>query len=437
MSLIPSTLRADPQVITGRTMRELATPGRVTVGLAYVGPLAGMVSVGGVAQATLANAPGAVAVTRLQNRGGRIFGVPCRGVGAVQSAPPPTGFSVDLGARPNAAIGVYRTGTFTAPVTGTMTLTGGPDNYLTLNGAIVLSYGEGAPRQYYSQQVTAGQVFNWAAVNTGGFAGGHFTVTFSGGNAWTPDWRPAVAALQWIETGLPWWGTIEAGARAGRWVRRSVWDSGRLVRFEAGAGTERAVGVTESGVRVSAADFGSADFLAEDWLFDEAGEPEPVDVTDWVFSGSLTAVGQRVAFSVGAGGGSGGGGGGGTGQQCSLTVTGVVRQAIITGAINFQQWLIHGLPAVEGAMAGYHRNAVLDATADGVVRVGGMAACRNYYRALIEQNWQGGPLPGGGGTPDPEAAEPGSGTSPTAPASGDFVLVSKNGRQVWEPVKDV
>jgi hypothetical protein len=191
ITVIPGTPGTPAQTV----VRDL--PPSVTVGLAYVGELGGMVSVGGLSQATLANAPGAIAVTRLQNREGRIFGIPCRGVGA-----------------------------------------------------------------------------------TG------------------PDWRPAVAALEWVETGLPWWGTVEAGARAGRWVRRSVWASGRKVRFEAGAGTTRAVGVTESGARVTAADFGAEDFLAEDWLFDEAGEPEPVDVTDWVFSGSLTAVGQRVAFAV-------------------------------------------------------------------------------------------------------------------------------------------
>jgi hypothetical protein len=94
-----------------------------------------------------------------------------------------------------------------------------------------------------------------------------------------------VGRLGWLTMGLPWWRGAEASARAGRWVRRQAWTSEtRRIRFEAGAGTTRAVAVTEAGARVSTSDFSSAEFLADDWEI--LGDPAAVDITDVIFSGT-------------------------------------------------------------------------------------------------------------------------------------------------------
>lgn len=100
-------------------------------------------------------------------------------------------------------------------------------------------------------------------------------------------WPQAVEALAWLDGGYPWFGGAEASARAGTWVRRAAWESEtRQIRYERGAGTTRAVAVTDAGTRVTTADFTEAEFLADDWIIMGGGEPAAVDITDLVFSGS-------------------------------------------------------------------------------------------------------------------------------------------------------
>jgi hypothetical protein len=128
-----------------------------------------------------------------------------------------------------------------------------------------------------------------------------------------PSSPEAIAELRWILGGMPWWGGAWESALAGQWVRRAAWpDITQAVRYAAGAGTTRAVAVRESGNRVSTADFGAAEFLAEDWeLLDGNAEPSQVDVTDWVFavSGNTGVRGAAFAVVVQPGGGPGDGGG--------------------------------------------------------------------------------------------------------------------------------
>jgi hypothetical protein len=127
-----------------------------------------------------------------------------------------------------------------------------------------------------------------------------------------PNWQTAPAALAWASAGLPWWGLVEAAARAGTWVRRLAWtDASRAIRFESGAGSSRAVAVqAASGLagaeRVTTADFGVAEFLAQDWqMLGQVSEPVMVDVTDFAFSGPSGS----VLFTVGSRGSVDGGGG--------------------------------------------------------------------------------------------------------------------------------
>jgi len=180
MSLIPVELRANPVEVAGRTMRELALPGRVTVGLTGYGRIDG----GGISVVGQGRQMAAVGVTRLERRGDRIWGVPCRGRGPV-----PVGlsmsFSVHTGFMPNGPVGTYRSGSFAAPVSGKVNFMGDVDNYLQVDGVTALSYGSGADVRSYSKRVVAGQVIRWAAVNTGGFAGGSFTVWFDEDMVWS------------------------------------------------------------------------------------------------------------------------------------------------------------------------------------------------------------------------------------------------------------
>ncbi len=353
--LIPSALRDNPVVVTGRSILELALAGRITVGLAYAGLVAGFVSVGGISVAALPLASAAVAVTRLERRGSRVWGVLCRGTGPVGSPPPePQGSRTDRVALTGGTFATITVGSgqvrnpfgFAAQAV----FSGSVRGILNVTNAAGVSVGRTPTEAFQEVQAlrnlsftvtaAAGETFGWSYQ---GAAGQTFTVR------WEPpvqpaqivDWRPAVSALVWAQSGLPWWGPIASGAQAGRWVRRSVWESGRQVRFEAGGGTTRAVAVVESGERVTTVDFGAAEFLAEDWEFADGllQAPGPVDVTDLVFSGS-------------------------------------------SGAVAF---------AIEGSDIGA----------------------------------------------DPSAGEPGTGVLPTAPASGDFVLVSKSGQQAWEAVRDI
>lgn len=313
MSVIPEVLRREPKEATeGRSVRALAgVPGRVTVGLAGFGTL----SVAGVSVAGVAREPVAVAVTRLERRGDRMWGVPCRGVGPVQNLVR-TGYS--LGANKG---GVYE---FVNPFSadwiqvklwGDFDRSGGldmvpplpegtrqvspplPPNWpvprLISSRTVSLS---GYIHRDETWEVPRGTIFK----ARGGLYGVSFTLVFYPAEL-LYDWRPAVAGLAWAGagTGLPWWGSIEATARAGVWVRRVSWeDWARRVRYVAGAGTARAVAVDQSGAVLTPESFGGAEWLATDWQVVGTAEPMPVDVTDWVFAGPPDAVAWAVEGSA-------------------------------------------------------------------------------------------------------------------------------------------
>lgn len=330
MSLIPADLRKNPQTEVVRSVRELAViSGRVTVGLAGFGSLA----VSGLAVAGLARQPVALAVTRLERRGERIWGVPCRGVGAVQ---PEIATHYPLTAIAGGSV------QFTNPIPaewarvsvwGSADASGGGtwgpalppgsrrvlvprfrEDGRRIAAAIVIEPPLPAdwpvPRRISSNTRSGG---NYLIVDevwevprgavyslTGGLYGVSMSLSFQviGG---LYDWRPAVDSLSWAGTGVgaPWWGSIAATARDGSWVRRNAWDDwGRRIRYVPGAGTTRAVAVDQDGAVLTPDGFGAQEFLATDWTIVGAGEPAPMDVTDWVFSGPAAA----VPFVVHAGG---------------------------------------------------------------------------------------------------------------------------------------
>jgi len=117
-----------------------------------------------------------------------------------------------------------------------------------------------------------------------------------------------------VERGLPWWGPIEMSVRAGLAVRRSGWlaagQASRSVVGSAGAGTARAVAVTQTGSVVTPSDFGASDFTATDWQMATgvmsdtiaSGRPVMMDVTDWMFVGGTMA--WVSGYSLVSGGGS-------------------------------------------------------------------------------------------------------------------------------------
>lgn len=309
MSVIPAELRADPQVASGRTVRELALAGRVTVGLAGFGVVTG----GGLAVAGVASQPVALAVTRLERRGDRVWGVPCRGVVAVQ-AEIRTGYTVGAGAGSMARlVNPFALDTVRVRVSGSQDASGGwqwwPDaeSERTPWKKPVWSV---PPKRIANNSRSGGNYYIvdevWEVPRGALFAlsGGLYGVTMTlifdvpGG---VYNWRRAVAALAWAASGAgaPWWGSIAATARAGSWVRRVSWeDWARRVRYVAGAGTARAVAVDQSGAVLTPESFGAAEYLATDWQVVGTAEPMPVDVTDWVFSGPPDAVAWAVEGSA-------------------------------------------------------------------------------------------------------------------------------------------
>lgn len=312
MSVIPEVLRREPKEATeGRSVRALAgVPGRVTVGLAGFGTL----SVAGVSVAGVAREPVAVAVTRLEWRGDRVWGVPCRGVGPVQ-AEVRTGYTVAAGAGGMARlVNPFTLDKVRVRVQGSQDASGGgrwwPDAESERWPWTKPAPGSVQPKLIANNSRSGG---NYAIVDelwevprgalfalSGGLYGVTMTLIFDvpGG---VYDWRPAVAALAWAASGAgaPWWGSIAATARAGSWVRRVSWeDWARRVRYVAGAGTARAVAVDQSGAVLTPESFGGAEWLATDWQVVGTAEPMPVDVTDWVFSGPPDAVAWAVEGSA-------------------------------------------------------------------------------------------------------------------------------------------
>jgi hypothetical protein len=263
--------------------------------------------------------------------------------------------------------------------------------------------------------------------------------------------QQAITALRWIISGMPWFGGAWESALAGQWVRREAWqDLARAVRYVEGMGTTRAVAVRETGERVTTADFGSEEFLGTDWeLLDGRAQPAEVDVTDWIFANSGGTPFAVIASPPPTGGGATppGGGGGATppggggpgdgcnGESCSLTVVGNMRNSIINASMHHQFVLIHNFATIPEPQRTYMINQHLDILANNL----GNPACFEYYRALIANNWLGGPLPSDGGNCG------GGGTVPGLPSTGEGFLYLRNGtptlvrarklsdEEIWRP----
>jgi hypothetical protein len=262
----------------------------------------------------------AVAITRLERRGNRVWGIPCVGTRAASGGLGAVPFreQIKLPAISNGPIGEFAAGAlYFAADQRDIRIFGEVDNRLELriDGQWRVADGLVGASSHQVNHFLPGvrPSIAWRAINTGGFAGGGFAVTGTVGSSESPpyDWRPVVGTLRYVVSGLPWWGAIDAAARAGRWVRRSGWtDQNRAVRFVAGAGTTRAVAVRETGERVTTADFTSAEWTAQDWVVVD-GEPVLVDVTDAVLDlhrrGGGVEVQQMVLFAAGPSIGGGGG----------------------------------------------------------------------------------------------------------------------------------
>lgn len=332
MALIPAELRAPAAPIVGvqgdvagaplATLLRLV-PGAVTIGVACARNAASSVRVGGVEAVAGSGFAVAAAATRLEQRGGRIFGVMCLGVAPAGRANNVIAFdkSAPASSLPKAPAGDFGETVLRNPlaVPATVVVEGYVDDVLIIDGVAEALQVSGSwqspwPRNFRLERslpvggaLTLGvrnRTPDGIPVNSWVLRG---TATFLP----TPplDWRPAVAALSWARAGLPWWGQIEASARAGQWVRRAGWsDATRRIRYEAGAGTTPAVAVTQAGTRVTPADFGAAEFLATDWLLVASGEPAAVDVTDAFITGSSGSVFFAVVGSGGSGNGGGSGG---------------------------------------------------------------------------------------------------------------------------------
>lgn len=312
--LIPANLRTPVRKVPGGpSLKSLlaANPRALTLGIASARAVASVVECSGARIAASANGSCAVGATRLSLRDGRIFGVLCSGLGAVEQ---PTWVP------PGQAVASYRyleTSAVLGPVVGSQ----GERSYGTQ------TFANPFDEPAVVEMNCVANSFNWRTSLAGGpwFKVGVFYFDLAPGQAFTvegirgtgsaqtldvtdvyitvrggssdgyflppvPDWRTAPPRLSWSVSGLPWWGVIEAAARAGLWVRRASWAGARRVRYEAGAGTTRAVAVNADGQRVTTGDFGVAEFDGEDWEIITETEPPAVDLTDAVFSGPAGSV---------------------------------------------------------------------------------------------------------------------------------------------------
>jgi len=323
MPLIPAALRAPLNKVGGGLSVSglfAANPGAVTLGIAAAQAGPSVVEVGGVRAAAAPYASAAVAVTRIERRGSRIWGALCSGVGPVEQAVTTGGQSSTLpflyGTRHSPWT---RSGPWTNPLQLAADVVIGWDSTEQVRsnmplGHYRISVGRFAPGQSLDVFNT---VMGWLNANIGYAAAqidnGTVTAQVPAVTTRAANWQTAPATLAWASVGLQWWGLVEAAARSGSWVRRLAWtDASRAIRFEAGSGTTRAVAVQmASGLavaeRVTTADFGVAEFLAEDWVVLSANEAPLVDVTDFVFSGPVGTV-FFVVFGDTSGWGAGGGG---------------------------------------------------------------------------------------------------------------------------------
>ena len=297
-SLIAAEWREEPQKITPGSLRRVgdlvaAVPADwipLTVGLAAVS--AGEVSamkirrggtdVGGVIGA--AQHPVALGISQIEVRGGRVWGVPCRGVGAKQAILV-TGWSV--------AVPAGGWWSWSNPMTDGPHLmriwgnSGYGNGGYSIPGSPLWEYVGRSPVPYGGGTNDIWRVYPGATLSASssqwGFYGGIMFLDVDT----SLDWRPAVAALAWMDVGLPWAGYIWEAARAGGRVTRQAWgDGSRTLHYVAGSGTTRAV-----------ADFAGADWLAEDWLV-VGGQRFAVDVTDWVLAGPAWSVPFAVSSLV-------------------------------------------------------------------------------------------------------------------------------------------
>lgn len=432
MPIIPSNLRAPLNKVTGgRAVSALlaSNPGAVTLGIAAAQAGPSVVEVGGVRAAAAPYASAAVAVTRIERRGSRIWGALASGVGAVELA-------VTTGGQSSTLPFLY--GTRHSP----WTRSGPWANPLPLAADVVIEWDSteqvrsNIPLGHYRIQVgrfAPGQSLNvfetvmgWLNANIGYAAvqidNGTVTATVPAVTTREPNWQTAPAALAWAAVGLPWWGLVEAAARSGSWVRRLAWtDAGRSLRFEPGAGTTRAVAVQmASGLavaeRVTTADFGVAEFLAEDWVVASENESPLVDVTDFVFSGPVGAV-LFAVFGVGGGGTGGTPGGGGSGQEsdafCATTI-----DAFIQPVIDNSKAIVALQPTYEAKLV--HMELGLQS----VLLRGGKVGCSDYYRKLIYPGYV--PPSGGGGS--------GGGS---VPQTGRGFVYVRDGVSTLVPARDI
>ena len=139
----------------------------------------------------------------------------------------------------------------------------------------------------------------WAHVAHGKVAAVAFTrLRVSGGRIYGvpcqgdgTTWQAAVAALRWRWSGLPWWNGAQIAALAGTPVARRSWtDPARTVRYIPGEGTSRAVAVDHTGNVLTAATFGEAEYLGDDWYLagSTIAEPPEVDISGLTLAGGTT-----------------------------------------------------------------------------------------------------------------------------------------------------
>lgn len=334
-SLIAAGWREDPQQLTPGTLRRVgdlvaAVPaGRIplTVGLAAVSAGAassirirrGGTDVGGVFGA--AQYPAALGISQVEVRGNRVWGVPCRGVGAKQALIQ-SGWSVAVSAGGSWSwSNPFTDGPHLVRIWGNSGYGNGgysiPKDYETWRR--VLAPDGSVQVEYYTKKVPGSELWEYVGRSPEPYGGGANDIwrVFPGAtlSAYSPqwgfyggisfldvdtslDWKPAVAALEWMDVGQPWQGYIWEAARAGGRVTRQAWGDGtRTLHYVAGAGTTRAVAVRESGAVATVADFAGADWLAEDWLV-VGGQRFPVDVTDWLLDGPAWSVPFAVSSLV-------------------------------------------------------------------------------------------------------------------------------------------
>lgn len=317
--IIPAANRAPVSSATGfPTVGDfsIAYPQALTIGFATTSGTLRINRAGSpvVSVATPGNGASAIGITDIERRGSRVWGRMCSGSVALPTVGGGgSSFRQAIAlSGPQNYSGRYAGGNivFDWP-TRDARIFGEVDNYLRVSTREEFPnfkvadgpVGTASHKVDHKFTGTVREIF-WQAINTGGFAGGSITVTATradDGDTPAPSIDPlsAIAYLAYARSGLPWWGVIDAAARAGDPVRRAAWlaaaQPSRIVVYAAGAGTARAVGVSESGTVITPDLFSAAEFLATDWQLVTSTSAGPlIDLTDYTFSGGGTG------FIVGA-----------------------------------------------------------------------------------------------------------------------------------------